>query len=400
MERIEPESFWFGGPCFVRRIFREFAAGVAPRQLARTLNAEGVPGPGGRPWTDTTIRGQAERGIGILNNPIYAGELSWNRCSYVKNPSTGRREARANPPEQWENRSLPELRIVDQELWEQVKQRQADLSFVIGRNEAGQHLNQTHRRKFVLSGLLKCGHAVGGYTIMASDRYGCAAFTKSGTCANGATISRASVERRVLGALQDRMLAPELVGAFVEPYQTEIAADRLKLERQAAAGRHELEDVTRRLAGVVDAMERGGWSPALQARPSELEARKARIEAALPGQSQAAASVVLHPAATAETYRAEGSNLVTALTDPEVQGEAGEALRALIDHVRMVPDAAAPNRHHLELHGDLAMVLHVGTSANGSSMTAPVPAAALAGWRKRVLSRVKCRWLRGQDLNL
>ncbi len=201
---------------------------------------------------------------------------------------------------------------------------------------------------------------------MASDRYGCAAFTKSGTCANGVTISRASVERRVLGALQDRMLAPELVGAFVEPYQTEIAADRLKLERQAAADRHELEDVTRRLAGVVDAMERGGWSPALQARPSELEARKARIEAALPGQSQAAAPVVLHPAATAETYRAKGSNLVTALTDPEVQGEAGEALRALIDHVRMVPDAAAPNRHHLELHGDLAMVLHVGTSANGS----------------------------------
>ncbi len=155
MERIEPESFWFGGPCFVRRIFREFAAGVAPRQLARTLNAEGVPGPGGRPWTDTTIRGQAERGIGILNNPIYAGELSWNRCSYVKNPSTGRREARVNPPEQGENRSPPEFRIVDKGLWDQVKQRQADLSFVVGRNEAGQPLNQTHRRKFVLSSLLK-----------------------------------------------------------------------------------------------------------------------------------------------------------------------------------------------------------------------------------------------------
>ncbi len=199
---------------------------------------------------------------------------------------------------------------------------------------------------------------------MAKDRYGCAAHTKSGTCDNGATISRAAVERRVLGALQDRMLSPKLVGAFVEAYQAEIAEDRLKLERQAAAGRHELEDVTRRLAGVVDAMERGGWSPALQARLAELEARKARIEAALPAQPQAAAPVVLHPAATAETYRAKVADLVTALTDPEAQAEAGEALRALIDHIQMVPDAAAPDRHHLELHGDLAMVLHAGTSAN------------------------------------
>ena len=126
-----------------------------------------------------------------------------------------------------------------------------------------------------------------------------------------------------------------------------------------------MEDVTRRLAGIVDAMERGGWSAALQARLAELEARKARIEAALPVQPQAAAPVVLHPAATAETYRAKVADLVTALTDPGIQAEAGEALRTLIDHVRMVPDAAAPDRHYLELHGDLAMVLHAGTSANG-----------------------------------
>ena len=211
---------------------------------------------------------------------------------------------------------LPELRVVDQALWEAVKSRQAATTFAMGRDETGQKLNQAHRRKFVLSGLLKCGVCGGGYTIMAKDRYGCAAHTKSGTCDNGATISRAAVEQRVLGDLQDRMLSPELVGAFVEAYQAEIADDRLKREREAVAGRHELEDVTRRLASVVDAMERGGWSPALQARLSELEARKARSEAALPVQPQAAAPVVLHPAATAETYRVHVSDLVTALTDP------------------------------------------------------------------------------------
>jgi DNA invertase Pin-like site-specific DNA recombinase len=48
----------------VSRIFTEFANGHSPRAIAKRLNAEGVHGPGGRPWGDTTIRGQAERGGG------------------------------------------------------------------------------------------------------------------------------------------------------------------------------------------------------------------------------------------------------------------------------------------------------------------------------------------------
>ncbi|TCM67638.1 recombinase family protein [Rhizobium sp. BK068] len=44
-----------------RRIFREFAAGVGPRTIARTLNEEGIPGPNGKLWSDTTIRGHVKR---------------------------------------------------------------------------------------------------------------------------------------------------------------------------------------------------------------------------------------------------------------------------------------------------------------------------------------------------
>jgi DNA invertase Pin-like site-specific DNA recombinase len=50
----------------VRRIFEEFAAGRSPREIATRLNRDAVPGPQGRPWADTTIRGQAERETGIL----------------------------------------------------------------------------------------------------------------------------------------------------------------------------------------------------------------------------------------------------------------------------------------------------------------------------------------------
>ena len=68
----------------VCRIFREFASGRSPRSIAVDLNRDAVPGPFGRAWGDTTIRGHACRGNGILNNELYVGCLVWNR-----HPSTG-----------------------------------------------------------------------------------------------------------------------------------------------------------------------------------------------------------------------------------------------------------------------------------------------------------------------
>src|SRR5215831_8067273 len=41
----------------VRQIFQDYAAGVGPRTIAKCLNDEHVPGPAGREWRDTTIRG-------------------------------------------------------------------------------------------------------------------------------------------------------------------------------------------------------------------------------------------------------------------------------------------------------------------------------------------------------
>lgn len=50
----------------VRRIFRDFAAGVGPRTIAKNLNEEGIAGPQGKLWNDTTIRGHVKRGTGEL----------------------------------------------------------------------------------------------------------------------------------------------------------------------------------------------------------------------------------------------------------------------------------------------------------------------------------------------
>ena len=63
----------------MRRIFEDYAVGVSPRAIAKTLNAEGMPGPSGRTWGPSTIHGNRQRGTGILNNELYIGRLVWNR---------------------------------------------------------------------------------------------------------------------------------------------------------------------------------------------------------------------------------------------------------------------------------------------------------------------------------
>ncbi|WP_336510185.1 recombinase family protein [Ruegeria lacuscaerulensis] len=82
----------------VRRVLQEFTEGHSPKTIARRLNTEGVPGPRGKLWRDTAIRGHRVRGTGLLNNELYIGRLVWNRLRYIKDPETGRRVSRLNDP--------------------------------------------------------------------------------------------------------------------------------------------------------------------------------------------------------------------------------------------------------------------------------------------------------------
>jgi DNA invertase Pin-like site-specific DNA recombinase len=52
----------------VQRVFREYAAGLSPKAIAKRLNADHESGPGGTAWSPSTIHGNPARGTGILNN--------------------------------------------------------------------------------------------------------------------------------------------------------------------------------------------------------------------------------------------------------------------------------------------------------------------------------------------
>jgi DNA invertase Pin-like site-specific DNA recombinase len=115
----------------VRRIFELYKEGMAPKTIARRLNTQSVPPPRaarGRRilgWIWTTINGSPKKAIGILNNPLYAGQAVWNRSQKIRDPDKGKRVMRARPPDEWVWTEAPELRIVPPALWEAVQARRA-----------------------------------------------------------------------------------------------------------------------------------------------------------------------------------------------------------------------------------------------------------------------------------
>jgi len=359
----------------VREIFGRFAAGEGPRAIARALNARRVPGPYGRPWGDTTIRGHIKKGTGVLNNELYRGKLIWGRQRYVKDPTTGKRVSRLNPAGSEITNDIPHLRIVDEALWAAVKERQKKVSRPLSDPHLTTPLNDTHRARFLLSGLLTCGVCGGGYTITAKDRYGCARRSRQGTCTNSCGIQRQELERRVLDGLLSSLVKPDLIAAFIKEYTAEW--NRLQNDRLATVREHQRKvlDVTRRIAAILDAMERGVVTPTTKERLQALEAEKSALDSAAPEPSP---KVAIHPN-LAEHYRKAVLRLQENLTDPALGAAARSALRALIKTIKVFPGSKR-GEVNLEIYGELAAVLDIARGAR-TNFSGRIQVSVVAGAR-------------------
>ena len=151
------------------------------------------------------------------------------------------------------------------------------------------------------------------------------------TCANAVTITRQEIEDRVLSGLKDKLLAPDLVRAFVEEFQAEV--NRLQGERQQAitAKRARLASVGRKIAGILAAIEDGAYNRSLTERLGALEDEQEALTREL-AQSPGEQTLRLHPR-LAEVYADKVARLEEALNNPTIKTEAAEILRSLIDRL-------------------------------------------------------------------
>lgn len=340
----------------VERIFREFAAGKSPRAIACDLNAEGIAGPAGKPWRDTSIRGDVRRGTGILNNELYVGVRVWNHKHSVKDPSTGKEVTRLNPESEWIRNAVPELRIVSDALWQAVKRQQQMLAerYALVKEAAQSRSAQGLRRPaYLLSGLLECGTCGGTYAVVVGDRYGCVGHHRSRNCSNSRTIRREEIERRVLAGITERLVSVEKIEAAVAAYAAHINRENRERRLQANADRRALAKVDKAVAGIMAAIEDGLYQPSMKARMAELERERFEISARLAEVPQDVPDV--HPG-IAEIYKRKVASLVETLGDPDMRLDASSDIRSLVGKIVLHPGDKR-GEVHATLHGSLMGIL-------------------------------------------
>lgn len=318
----------------IRRIFRDYAAGHSPRKIAKCLNEEGVPSPFGKEWNPGTIHGNRHRGIGIVNNEFYIGQLVWNRMTFITDPDTGRRVYRLNPESAWVRQPVPWLRIVTQGLWDKVKQRQQKV--FTAKAAAALRMAKVHYRrhfpKYLLSGLLTCGSCGGGFGIRRHDRYGCFARDHRGTCANALRIGRKALEGKVFGALKQHLANdPERCAAFCEAYARRLI--EVRTEHNALIQSYHDE-----LGRIEEGYDRITDTPNREYSKSELGAQIKRAIA----RHRVFTRLLVRAVDTVEPmethYREHVVGLVDALNRSRHHKDSFHALRSVIGQIALRPN--------------------------------------------------------------
>ena len=349
----------------VRRIFEEFASGKSPKAIAHGLNADHVPGPRGKLWRDTAIRGHRQRGTGILNNELYIGRLVWNRLRYVKDPETGKRVSRSNPREEWIITDVPHLRIIDCELWDNAKARQEAIDATPAvKGIKASRFWEKKRKKHLLTGLLTCGVCGGGFASIGRDYVACSNARKLRTCDETQSFKRDVLESAILDLLKERLMEPEAVAAFIDAFTRSTNQARARQDRARRDLERDLDRVTGKLRGLYDAIADGLRTPGLLAQLQDLEAQKAKLEAQL--ASPAPEPVRLHPNLSV-LYKRKVEDLTASLADPSIRQQALDMIRGLIARV-IVRHDEEEDQIVLELEGALTAMLDAAQAGAGAGI--------------------------------
>ena len=296
-----------------KQIFQMYAEqGKGYKSLADTLNQQGVPTARGPQWshiysgfwTDSTIRA-------ILVNPIYTGDMVWNRRQDGRfhRISKGRAVDRenvhgarlvTNDKSDWIIIRDAHLPLISRRLFEQAKQRLENHPKSIEQRKRVYHGKTWNgqRSRFILSGLLRCslcGNRYQGVTRIKGKKrvdgsrvktyyYGCGGYITKGT----SICQMNAIPKEVLESK-----AIEIVLDFYRPYlekggrqklagavkaQTGTEKEDITSARQRA--QTELESITKIINNLLDNITETNRDH-VDRRLNELATKKQQIEARL-----------------------------------------------------------------------------------------------------------------------
>ena len=108
-----------------------------------------------------------------------------------------------------EERNIPELRIISNELWDRVD----DVKNMKGKNRP---LHVQRRPKHLFSGLVHCGECGGGYTVRSIKNLRCSRKHEGGSYTNRRVISTERLMIEIEKGLEGHLLSNEAFARFVQ----------------------------------------------------------------------------------------------------------------------------------------------------------------------------------------
>jgi site-specific DNA recombinase len=269
---------------------------------------------------------------------------------------------------------VPELRIVSEEMWDAVKERQQAKRYTLTSDSNSVRSERARRPRYLLSGLLRCGVCGGGYSKNHRHHYSCSTARNRGTCDNRLKIRRDDLEGRVLEGLRDKLMHPDLVTEFAKEYHRELnrqaALDNTAHNRLVAElGRTEMD-----IRYIIDAVKDGMRTDSMTDELMALEEQKTFLRRNI--DRTPATLVRIHPN-LGEIYRKKVTNLRTVLNEESARAEASAILQDLIEEILLVP---VDGELRIHLRGSLAEILDFSLEDEHSrSMDTGVQITLVAG---------------------
>ncbi len=323
----------------VRRIFAMYASGMGYVRMAKTLNAEGVPGPWSKSWDGMAIRE-------ILRNDVYRGARVYGRIRKVKT-ANGTRSKRSRPEGSRTVKEGAHPAIIDPTLWERVRSRREAVAKAYEGYEHHFGATKSLQTRFLLTGLLQCAVCGGNFAARVAQTrrgkgryyyYGCAYRARRGSavCQNSTLLPQEAIERELLEILQQAVLTPATLDRL-------LAVVNAKLRAQASVSRPRLKElrkaltlVDREIANFTRAIAKGDFSSLEQALTA-AEQRRATIQAELAKLDGGQPSAVIQLTPTALERHLQG---MTEKLRSGVNGKVREAIQQSVARILVGVDGS------------------------------------------------------------
>jgi site-specific DNA recombinase len=273
----------------------------------------------------------------------------------VKNPDTGKRVSRLNPPVEWVVTEVPELRIISDEIWNAAKERQHQVRQVV---RVSGNIGGAQRPLHLFSGLIKCESCGSSYVVYSSTRLACSGRRERGICKNRLTIRRDELEARVLTALQSRFFESEPFSVFCEEFTAAVNETRMEARAAATAANRERVRIDNELKKLIQAIKDGVPGSVVKDEMLALEGRKTALDEER--ELVRANPPLIHPN-MAEIWREEVIQLRQALEEDNSDADARNAVRQMVEEIRLTPKSG---ELAIDVKGNLAAMLAAASQTN------------------------------------